>query len=63
MPIPHEIAAHPKILDVVESVLEPDILLYSKELIIKESQTKYVVTMHQDLAYWGLGEIDGSATV
>lgn len=63
MPIPHEIAAHPAILDVVESVLEPDILLYSKELIIKESQTKYVVTMHQDLAYWGLGEIDGSATV
>ena len=62
MPIPHEIAAHPKTLDVVESVLEPDILLYSKELIIKESQTKYVVTMHQDLAYWGLGEIDGSAT-
>ena len=63
MPIPNEIAAHPAILDVVESVLEPDILLYSKELIIKESQTKYVVTMHQDLAYWGLGEIDGSATV
>jgi len=51
MPMPHEIAAHPAILDLVESVFEPDILLYSKELIIKESQTKHVVTMHQDFAY------------
>ena len=63
MPAAHEIAAHPVILDVVESVLGLDILLYSKELLIKESQTKHVVTMHQDLACWGLGEIDGSATV
>jgi hypothetical protein len=46
MPVAHEIAAHPVILDVVESVLGPDILLYSKELLIKESQTKHVVTMH-----------------
>ena len=62
MPMPHEIAAHPAILDLVESVFEPDILLYSKELIIKESQTKHVVTMHQDFAYWGSGEIDGIVT-
>ena len=62
MPIAHEIAAHPAILDVVESILGPDILLYSTEFLIKEPQTKHVVTMHQDLAYWGLGEIDGIVT-
>jgi hypothetical protein len=42
--------------------LGPDILLYSTEFLIKEPHTKHVVTMHQDLAYWGLGEIDGILT-
>jgi ectoine hydroxylase-related dioxygenase (phytanoyl-CoA dioxygenase family) len=42
--------------------LGPDILLYSTEFFIKEPHTKHVVTMHQDLAYWGLGEIDGILT-
>ena len=40
----------------------PDVLLYSTEFLIKEPHTKHVVTMHQDLAYWGLGEIDGILT-
>jgi len=31
MPIAHDIAAHPAILDVVEGVLGPDIMLYSTE--------------------------------
>ena len=62
MPIAHDIAAHPAILDVVEGVLGPDILLYSTEFLIKEPNTKHMVTMHQDLAYWGLGEIDGIVT-
>jgi hypothetical protein len=31
MPIAHDIAAHPAILDVVEAVLGPDIMLYSTE--------------------------------
>lgn len=62
MPIAHDIAAHPAILDVVEGVLGPDILLYSTEFLIKEPNSKHMVTMHQDLAYWGLGEIDGIVT-
>tara|TARA_B110000259_G_C13759485_1_gene300043 strand:+ start:211 stop:381 length:171 start_codon:yes stop_codon:yes gene_type:complete len=35
MPIAHDIAAHPAILDVVEGGLRPDILLYSTEFLIK----------------------------
>ena len=42
MPIAHEIAACPAILDVVESILGPDILLYSTKFLIKEPQTKHV---------------------
>lgn len=62
MPVAHEIGTHPAILDAVEGVLGPDVLLYSVEFMIKEPQTKHVVTMHQDLAYWGMGEIDGILT-
>ena len=51
MPLAYEFAAHSAILDVVEGILGPDILLYSTEFLVKEPQTKHVVTMHQDLAY------------
>jgi len=62
MPLACEIGLHPGILDVVEGILGPDIMLYSTEFFIKEPQTKHVVTMHQDLTYWGMGEIDGLLT-
>lgn len=58
MPLAHEIGTHPAILDAVEGVLGPDVMLYSVEFLIKEPRTKAVVTMHQDLTYWGMGEID-----
>jgi phytanoyl-CoA hydroxylase len=62
MPLAHEIGTHPTILDAVEGVLGPDVMLYSVEFLIKEPRTKAVVTMHQDLTYWGMGEIDGLTT-
>ncbi len=62
MPLAHEIGTDPAILDAVEGVLGPDIMLYSVEFLIKEPRTKAVVTMHQDLTYWGMGEIDGLTT-
>ena len=62
MPLATEIATDPAILDVVESVLGPDVLLYSVEFFVKEPQTKAVVAMHQDLTYWGMGAIDGLLT-
>lgn len=62
MPVAHEMGCHEGILNAVEGVLGPDIMLYSVEFLIKEPQTKAVVTMHQDLTYWGMGEIDGLTT-
>ena len=62
MPLACDIGLHPAILDVVEGVLGPDIMLYSTEFFIKEPHTSYVVSMHQDLTYWGMGEIDGLVT-
>jgi hypothetical protein len=62
MPFLVDLSCNPAILDAVEGILGPDILIYAAEFFVKEPKTKHVVTMHQDLTYWGLGEIDGMVT-
>jgi len=62
MPLAHRIGSDPRILDVVEGLLGPDILIYGVEFFIKEPKTTQIVSMHQDLTYWGLGAIDGLVT-
>lgn len=62
MPLAHRIGSDPRILDVVEGILGPDIMIYAVEFFIKEPNTRHKVTMHQDLTYWGLGAIDGLVT-
>ncbi|MBD3662807.1 phytanoyl-CoA dioxygenase family protein [Sulfitobacter aestuariivivens] len=62
LPLAYKIGADPRILDVVEGILGPDILIYAVEFFIKEPRTTHKVTMHQDLTYWGLGAIDGLVT-
>ena len=51
---PLELATHPRVLDVVEALIGPDILLYNVDYIIKEPHTEAHVSWHQDLTYWGL---------
>lgn len=63
MPLANRIATHPEILDIVEGILGPDLLIYGVEFFIKEPHTKHKVSMHQDLTYWGLGAIDGLVTM
>ncbi|MEL7280979.1 MAG: phytanoyl-CoA dioxygenase family protein [Pseudomonadota bacterium] len=58
IPMAHRIAADPRVLDVIEGILGPDILIWSVEFFIKEPHTKSIVTMHQDLTYWGFGAVD-----
>jgi len=50
---PYELATLPRVLDVVESLLGPDILLYNTTFIIEEPHTPNLVSWHQDLTYWG----------
>jgi chlorinating enzyme len=60
---PSRAAAHdPRILDAVESILGPDLMLWSCEYFIKEARTAKVVSWHQDLTYWGMGETDHEVT-
>ena len=53
---PHSLATHPRILDIVEALIGPDILLYDVEYIIKEPRTPSFVSWHQDLTYLGLSD-------
>lgn len=52
------LAHHDAIVDAVESIIGPDILCWMCELIVKEPHSSKVLTMHQDLTYWGLDGAD-----
>ncbi len=62
IPLLAHIARTPAILDQVSGILGPDLLVWSVELFIKEPQTNSVVSWHQDLTYWGMGETDEELT-
>lgn len=55
MPFVYELATQPAILDVIEGILGPDLLIYSAEFFIKNAHSDQYVSMHQDLTYWGMG--------
>jgi ectoine hydroxylase-related dioxygenase (phytanoyl-CoA dioxygenase family) len=47
-----ELCRHPKILDCVESVLGPDLVLIMSHLIVKRAEDGLPVAWHQDNTYW-----------
>ena len=51
---PFELATHSRVLDVVEALIGPNILLYNVTYIVKEASSASHVSWHQDLTYWGL---------
>ncbi len=55
---PKELTTHPRVLDVVEQLIGPDILLHNATYIIKEPNTPSHVSWHQDLTYWGFSHDD-----
>ena len=62
IPFMAEIAKTPALLDAIEDLLGPDLMVWSCELFIKEPGTEKVVSWHQDLTYWGLGETNDEVT-
>jgi ectoine hydroxylase-related dioxygenase (phytanoyl-CoA dioxygenase family) len=50
---PHELATLSSVLDIVEQLIGPNILLHSATYIIKEPGSGSFVSWHQDLTYWG----------
>jgi chlorinating enzyme len=51
-----DLVAHPLLLDAVEDLLGPDILVWSSNLFVKDAHDPSFVSWHQDSTYWGLSE-------
>lgn len=51
-----DLVRHPRILDAVESLLGPDLLVWSSVFFIKEPRDPAYVSWHQDSTYWELSE-------
>ncbi len=58
MPSAYSVATHPALLDIVEALMGPDILLYNATFIIEEPGDSAFVSWHQDLTYWGFDGTD-----
>ena len=59
---PHQIhrwiwnlATEPKILDMIEAQIGPDIVLWSSHLLCKPPVTGIAIPWHQDTPYWNVG--------
>lgn len=52
------LARHPRILDVVEDVIGPDILVWTGTFFIKEAASPTFAAWHQDSTYFGLTPYD-----
>ena len=48
-----ELAMDERVLDVVERIIGPNILLFDVTYIVKEAHTSAYASWHQDLTYWG----------
>ena len=53
-----ELIRHPRILDVVEDILGPNLLVWSSSLFMKEARDPSFISWHQDSTYWGLSHPD-----
>ena len=62
IPLAARLALDSRILDAVQGVLGPNIMVWSAEFFIKEARTVHTVGMHQDLTYWGMGETPDQVT-
>jgi non-heme Fe2+,alpha-ketoglutarate-dependent halogenase len=54
LPWVHSLVRHPAILDTVEDVIGPDILVYTSTWFIKEPESAAIAAWHQDATYFGL---------
>ena len=53
-----DLATDPRVLDAVEALLGPDIMLFDVTYIVKEPRQPSFVSWHQDLTYWGFSGDD-----
>ncbi len=49
-----KLAIHPKIVDVIEALIGPDVMLLATHFFCKYGPREKFVAWHQDVTYWGL---------
>ena len=54
----YNICANPKVLDSIEAVIGPNILIQSADIFIKYPNSSKHINWHQDANYWGLEPFD-----
>ena len=54
LPWVHSLVSRPAILDAVEDLIGPDILVYTSTWFIKEPESAAIAAWHQDATYFGL---------
>ena len=59
----YELVSHPRILDCVESILGPNLLVWGADMFYKPPRSERFTAMHQDSTYWGLEPSDGLVNV
>lgn len=59
LPFVDALVRHSAILDHVQSLIGPDILLWDCSFIVKEPGDAKKVSWHQDVTYWGLAPVEG----
>lgn len=50
----YEMVSHPRVLDAVERILGPDLLVWNTRWFAKMPGEKTYISWHQDATYWGL---------
>ncbi|MEO8497378.1 MAG: phytanoyl-CoA dioxygenase family protein [Planctomycetota bacterium] len=51
-----DLATHPRVLDAVENIIGPDIIIHSSTVFTKQAKDDRFVSWHQDSHYWKLLE-------
>lgn len=57
-PWAQDLIRHPQIVDVIEDLLGPDLLVWGSSFFIKEPHDPAYISWHQDSTYWGLSHPD-----
>ncbi len=63
LPWMRDLVEHPRVLDAVESLIGPDILVFTSTFFVKEPSSETITAWHQDSLYLGLNEEHISAWV
>ena len=53
----YDLGTHPRVLDAVEDILGPDILLWTVSIFPKYPRDPGYISWHQDGTYWGLDSV------